>query len=86
MEKQRTPLAIVRKELDKVILKLISESPELNSKTIMVLEELDNFIISLEPTEREAYQDVYVDGCLENIDATKPIEYGAYFDSKFTQS
>ena len=77
--KQKTPLAQVIKRLDKIKKNLTNKSQ------VSYLQNIIDDIKSLLPTERKAFENVYLDGCLENIDVTKPIEYGAYFDSKFNQ-
>ena len=75
MEKQKTPLVQAIENIKK------SGWLDTQSKIVVV-----GILSELLPTEKEAFENVYLDGCLENIDVTKPIEYGAYFDSKFNQS
>jgi hypothetical protein len=82
MEKQKTPLAQLKEEID--ILYSLLPDKAYGSKGQLEVVKLR--IDALLPTEREVFENVYLDGCLENIDVTKPIEYGAYFDSKFIQS
>jgi hypothetical protein len=94
----KTPITEIREFLDDKIQRLICQNSELNSKTIMHLEEVDSFLIKLLPKEKEVIEKAVFDTMAQghmNLFMTNKIDKTekefftnvakTYFNETFTQ-
>lgn len=85
--KQKTPLAELREKV--IYYKKEHFKNSRNDETKNIVDAILAVILSdcneLLPKEKEVIEKAYVDGCLENIDLTQPIDYEKYFKETFSQ-